>query len=132
MITGLELLSLGVGMKIWLPILMSITLLSCANKPDNNSLVDAEKLYFKNWTLSRCLSEIATNQSQKQDALNTASSYLEISSMPIEAFSSADELVKMFLAKNYSGSTQGTFNTKKCIDLFHSEELEKLYQSLAN
>lgn len=119
-------------MKIWLPILMSITLLSCANKPDSNSSADAEKLYFKNWTLSRCLSEIATDQAQKQDALNTASSYLESSSMPIEAFSSANELVKTFLAKNYSGSISGTFNTKKCIDLFHSKELEKVYQSLAN
>jgi len=119
-------------MKTWLLLLMPITLLSCANKPDNNFLADAEKLYFKNWTLSRCLSEIATDQAQKQDALNTASSYLEISSMPIEAFSSADELVKAFIAKNYSSSIPGTFNTKKCIDLFHSEELEKLYQSLIN
>ena len=72
------------------------------------------------------------DQAQKQDALNTASSYLENSRLPIEAFSSADELVKTLLAKNYSVSIPGTINTKKCIDLFHSEELEKLYQSLAN
>lgn len=119
-------------MKPWLILLTSITLMSCANKPDSKSLADAEKIHFKNWTLSRCLSEIAADPALKQDALNTASSYLESSRLPIEAFSSADELVKTFLAKNYSGSIPGTFNTKKCIDLFHSEELEKLYQSLAN
>lgn len=119
-------------MKSWFILLTSITLISCANKPDSKALTDVEKLHFKNWALSRCLSEITTDPAQKQDALNTASSYLESSSLPIDAFTSADELVKAFLEKNYSGSIPGTFNTKKCIDLFHSEELEKLYQSLVN
>lgn len=119
-------------MKFSIIFLLSIGLLSCATKPDNKPQADIEKLNFKNWTLSRCLSEIATDQAQKQDALNTASSYHESSSLPIEAFSSADELVKIFLAKNYSGSIPGTFNTKKCIDLFHCEELEKLYHRYAS
>lgn len=69
---------------------------------------------------------------QREQPINGTRSYLDSSSMPIEAFSSADELVKAFLAKNYSGSIPGTFNTKKCIDLFHSKEPEKLYQSLEN
>jgi hypothetical protein len=119
-------------MNIFIIFLLSIGLLSCATKPDNKLQAATEKLHFKNWTLSRCLSEITADAALKQDALNTASSYLESSSLPIGAFSSADELVKTFLAKNYSGSIPGTFNTKKCIDLFHSEELEKLYQSLVN
>jgi hypothetical protein len=119
-------------MKIWFILLIPIALSSCATSAEKILDTDPERLYFKNWTLSRCLGEITTNTPLNQDALNTASAYLEKSNLPIEAFSSADELVKKFLSRNYSGSIPGSFNIQKCIDLFHSEELEKLYQSLTN
>ncbi len=114
-------------MKIFPLLLLSITLLSCVQTQNNTA--DIENLHFKNWALSRCLSEIASNTADKQDALNTASGYLENSSLPIEAFENADKLIKTFINKSYSGSIPGTFNTKKCIDLFYSDELEQLYQS---
>lgn len=87
-------------MKIWFLLLVPVALLSCANRSDNKPLSDVDRLHFKNWTLSRCLSEIATDPALKQDALNTASSYLESSSLPIEAFSSADELVNPLPNRN--------------------------------
>lgn len=107
-------------------VLFSIVLTSCANTPANASQMNTQKQNFKNWTISRCLAEIS---SDRQDALNTASGYLENSNLSIEAFENADKLVKKFIARDYSGSIPGTFNTKKCIELFYSGELEKLYQS---
>lgn len=77
--------------------------------------------------LSRCITKITTDEKFKQDALNSASAYLEQSNLSIEAFTDADPLVDSFLQSNYQGSIPGTFNTKKCINLFDSDELENLY-----
>ncbi len=116
-------------MKRFAVLLFSFVLTSCANTPANVSQMDIQKQNFKNWTISQCLAEISSAESDRQDSLNTASGYLENSNLSIEAFENADKLVKKFVARDYSGSIPGTFNTKKCIDLFYSDELEKLYQS---
>ena len=96
---------------------------------NNHQPKDEEKTIYKNWVLSRCLSKVVPS-SQKQDALNTASAYLESSHLPLDAFLKAEPLITKFLEKNYSGSIKGTFNTKKCIDLYTSPALEKLYQQV--
>lgn len=86
---------------------------------------------YKTWVLSYCLSKIAPDAASKQDALNTANAYFEQSNLPIEAFNAAEPLIQKYLDKNYTGSIPGTFNTKKCLDLYQSDDLSQLYKSLA-
>ncbi len=96
--------------------------ISCVSKgPATNN---QEEIY-KSWVVSRCLSYVFPEY--KQDALNTASAYLEQSSLPVESFIESEELIQEFINKNYAGSIPSGFNTKKCIDLFNSDELQKLY-----
>ena len=111
-------------------ILCSLT--SCASIERKNVEHDQQKEIFRDWVLSRCLSYTFTDKNQKQDALNTASAYLEQSTLSVEQLLSTEPLIKKYLSRNYQGSIKGTFNTKKCIDLFNSKELDDLYNSLKN
>ena len=75
---------------------------SCANIAPSKS--NSEKEIYKNWVLSRCLSFIANDDIQKQDALNTASAFLELSSLPVEDFLKSEKLTKKYISLTYQGS----------------------------
>ena len=115
-------------MRITLSIVLLAILTSCSSTTNLSDKTKVQKDIYKNWVLSRCLSKAFPNEPLKQDALNSASAYLETSNLPVDAFTNADPLIDNFLQRNYQGSIPGTFNTKKCIDLFNSDELERLYQ----
>jgi hypothetical protein len=110
-----------------LVILVSLLLISCSNVKAAPSSLEKEKKIYKSWVLSRCLSTIQSTDQEKQDALNSASAYLEQSSLPVEAFTNALPLITEFISKDYRGSIQGSFNTMKCVDLFYSDELNRLF-----
>ncbi|WP_341677022.1 T6SS amidase immunity protein Tai4 family protein [Niveibacterium sp. SC-1] len=86
----------------------------------------SQKTLLKNWVLSVCLARIAQNDKDRADANATASAYLEFGRQPIEAYDALRTLVDTYANKRYGGSIPSDFNTMKCIDLFHSKELEKL------
>jgi len=115
--------------KIIILLLTSI-LTSCALIEANSGEAIHQEEIFKSWVLSRCLSYTFENSNHKQDALNTASAYLEKSTLSVEQLLTSEPLIKNFLSKNYQGSIEGTFNTMKCIDLFNSSELDTLYREL--
>jgi len=101
---------------------------SCSSVAKNQTSIKNEKEIYKSWVLSRCLSFTANDEVQKQDALNTASAYLELSTLPLDYFLKSGELIQRYISLEYQGSITGTFNTKKCIDLFNSNELNELYE----
>lgn len=111
-------------------LLLVFFLASCAQMEINDSNIVHQEKIFKNWVLSRCLSYTFEDLNQKQDALNTASAYLEQSTLSVEQLLSSEPVIKNFLSRNYKGSIEGTFNTMKCIDLFNSPELGALYRTL--
>ncbi len=113
-------------------LLLTCVLSSCAQIERNSSESFHQKEIFKSWVLSRCLSYTFKDPNQKQDALNTASAYLEQSTLSVELLLSSEPLIKDFLSRNYQGSIEGSFNTMKCIDLFNSSELDTLYRNLQN
>jgi hypothetical protein len=81
---------------------------------------------LKNWALSVCFAKITEDAKTKEDASSTASGYLEFGRQGIEAYDELWELVEKFVSRKYSGSSpsESEFNTMKCIDLFHSAELD--------
>jgi len=85
-----------------------------------------QKMLMKNWALSTCFARIAEDQATKADAGLTASAYLENSQQDLEDFDKIDKLVEKYLAKKYGGSVASNYNTMKCVDLFHSKELDRL------
>ena len=97
--------------------------------PDTLKTYDNQVKLFKYWTLARCgaaVSKKAGSDTLQEDWSNTAAAYLEYGSVPLEANEAAEALVQQFLATTRSGSTGGSYETMKCIDLFNSHELDAL------
>ena len=91
----------------------------------------SQKTLLKNWALSRCLGQVYSDPKTKEDANATASAYLESGRQPVEAYDALSELVNRYANQRYTGSVKSEFNTMKCIDLFHSRELEELTSRLS-
>ena len=91
----------------------------------------SQKTLLKNWALSVCLAEISKDASEREDANATASAYLEFGRQQIEAYNALRELAKKYAKRKYGGSIKSEFNTMKCIDLFHSKELDQLTEKLS-
>ncbi|MGC1352227.1 MAG: T6SS amidase immunity protein Tai4 family protein [Xanthobacteraceae bacterium] len=100
------------------------------------SIVDAEDTgirvkysaaeYLKNFALSVCISDGYKSDEVVKDSLHAAGGYLELGGFPIEAYDEAAALGKTFLAKNYESMQGGQITLMKCIDFFHSKELDQL------
>jgi hypothetical protein len=91
----------------------------------------SQKDLLKNWALSACLATVATDPALRADANATASAYMEFGHQAPEAYAALRELAEKYAARDYSGSVEGRFDTMKCIDLFHSRELNRLATRLA-
>lgn len=91
---------------------------------------DNQVKLFKYWTLARCgaaVSKQAGSQALQEDWSNTAAAYLEYATVPIQANEAAEALVEKFLkTTTRSGSTGGSYESMKCIDLFNSPQLDAL------
>lgn len=103
--------------------------LSCAQPAP--SVQYSQKTLLKNWTLSRCLAQ-AGGGSFKADASASASAYLEFGKQPLEAYEQLSELIEKRLDGTYRGSIESRFDTMKCIDLFHSPELDELTSKMTS
>ncbi len=99
---------------------------ACTHESVQPDSVAEESELLRDWALARCLGKIQSTEASREDAYRTASAYLERSSAPLESFERIDALVATFVSKPYSGSVSGSFNTMKCIDLYHSEALEDI------
>jgi hypothetical protein len=83
--------------------------------------------YLKNFVLSICISDGCKSEEVVKDSLAAAGGYLELGGFPMEAYEEAAALGKKFLAREYRSMHPGEKLTlMKCIDFFHSKELEQL------
>jgi hypothetical protein len=98
--------------------------------PQDEASHYSQKTLLKNWALSRCLWQVYADGKAKEDANATASAYLEIGHQPIEAYDALSALVTQYANRKYASSVGSDLNTMKCIDLFHSKELDTLMSRL--
>ena len=84
------------------------------------------KALLKNYALTKCLSMLPGNAEFKTDAEATAQGYLEFGSVDFQAYEDAIKLARSFVEKKYESKSGAPLNVMKCIDMFHSKELEKL------
>jgi hypothetical protein len=82
--------------------------------------------YLKNFALSVCLANGYRSKEVMKDSLAAAGGYSELGSLPLEAYEKAVTLAKRFLAKKYLSISGEQLTLMKCIDLFHSKELDQL------
>jgi len=89
--------------------------------------------YFKNYALSACIARGYSSEEIIGDATASARGYFELGAHPIDAYPEAIELVREFLAREYkSHLSNERLILMKCIDLYHSEALDKLAQKYRN
>ena len=82
--------------------------------------------YLKNFALCACIAQGFQSDEVVKESRAAAGAYLEFGSFPHAAFLEAAALGKKFLAKEYLSIHGDKLTLMKCIDLFHSKELEKL------
>jgi len=82
--------------------------------------------YLKNFALSTCMADGYKSDEVVKDSSAAAGGYLEPGSFPFEAYEEAAALGKKFLAREYQGKSGEKLTLMKCIDFFHSKELDQL------
>jgi hypothetical protein len=82
--------------------------------------------YLKNFALSTCIADGYKADEVVKDGSAAAGGYLELGRFPFEAYEEAALLGKKFLAKDYQSISGEQLILMKCIDLFHSKELDQL------
>jgi Type VI secretion system (T6SS), amidase immunity protein len=81
---------------------------------------------LKNWALARCLSRAFPGSPLEPDAAAAAAGYLERGSVDAAAYEEIVKLADQFLRRTYSSQFGQPLQTMKCIDLFHSPELDRV------
>jgi hypothetical protein len=82
--------------------------------------------YLKNFALSVCITEGYISDEVVKDSRAAADGYLQLGSFPFAAYEEAASLSKKFRAKKYLSFTGDELTLMKCIDLFHSNELDRM------
>jgi hypothetical protein len=111
--------------------LVAFVLAQQASAEESAASKYSQKTLLKNWALSRCLGQVYADDKTKEDANASASAYLEFGRQPVEAYEAFGAVIDKYAHKKYAGSVPSEFNTMKCIDLFHSKELDRLASKLS-
>jgi hypothetical protein len=107
-----------------LSVLLAGTILTaCA--PQASLVQSTESQLLKDWALSRCLAKAGPDSELGKDASRSAAALLERGSAQIETYEKLETLAQKFLSRPYSGSVAGAYNTLKCIEFYHSDELDR-------
>ena len=80
--------------------------------------------YFKNYALSTCIANGYTAEETVKDASAAARGYLEFGDFPMEAHTEAVLLGREFLKRAYKSKTGEPLVLMKCVDFYHSAELD--------
>lgn len=96
---------------------------SCTAQRKSADTADTQRRLLKNWTLCRCLAR-ASGDPINSDAARSAAAYLETSTAGIDVYERLEALGEAHLARPSSGSVKGSYDTIKCIDLYHGAELD--------
>ena len=101
-------------------------LLAGEAQADNVRVEYSPSQYLKNFALSACIAQGFQSDEVVKESRAAAGAYVEFGSFPPAAAEEAAALGKKFLAKEYLSIRGDKLTLMKCIDLFHSQELEQL------
>lgn len=95
----------------------------------------SQQTLLKNWALSICFAQISSDTDLVKDANAAAGAYFELGRQDLDAYSSIRMLVKNSIKRESRSKPDIEqpsieMNVMKCIDLFHSDELDKLTKRL--
>lgn len=88
--------------------------------------------YLKNYALSSCIADGYQSKDARNDAIAAANGYKELGSLDIAAYNEAAVLGRKFLAREYLSQSGEKLILMKCIDFYHSKELDRLARKYVN
>jgi len=114
-------------MKALLAVLLVMTssVLCAQTLPKVNSF--SQQQMFSNWVQNRCIGKIADSESLKNDAMASASAWLEAINVSAELFEEADKTIDNQLQEKLGGSLPGKYQVLKCTLIANSEAINKIY-----
>jgi hypothetical protein len=84
---------------------------------------------IKSYALAACLNHgFQTNKAFQKESNVAARALVDFGAFGVAAYKEADDLARHFLAKKYEAENGEDLTILKCIDLFHSRELDVLAQ----
>lgn len=117
---------MGVKVNLLIGLLFLVPLTNASEK--FISMEYSPDQYFKNYALSTCVADGYKAPEVIGDAAAAARGYLEQGGYPLEAHTEATLLGRSFLKKSYKSMSGEPLSLMKCIDFYHSEELDALAQ----
>ena len=106
--------------------LVIVTLPAAAKTlPDMSSFT--QRQIFSHWVENRCIGKITGDEALVSDANASAAAWLEVSSLPVEAFEKADAAIDKRLKEPLTGSTKATYNILKCTLIASSDDVQKIF-----
>lgn len=87
--------------------------------------------YLKNYALSSCIADGYQSKEVVNDAAAGANGYKELGSLDIDAYNEAAALSRKYLARKYLSQSGEKLILMKCIDFYHSKELDRLAHKYA-
>lgn len=108
-----------------------LTLTSC-NVVAKNTSKYSPKEFFKNYALSTCIADGFESKDVVSEAAAAARGYLELGEYPLDAHTEATILGRQFLRKEFKSKSGAKLTLMKCIDFYHSQELEELAKKYQN
>lgn len=110
--------------RILLPIFLCLAFFVAHAQPRAQYTPDE---YLKNFALSTCLAKGFPKSDLALDAKAAAGGYVELGAYDAEAYMESLQIVDQFLARTYKSKNSDTpLTVMKCIDLYHSAELQSL------
>ena len=116
---------INMAFEVIKPILLVLILSGCSStSAESNKYTPGE--YLKNYALSTCIADGFESAEVVTEAAAAARGYLELGDYPIEAYTEAALLGRQFLKKKYKSMSGQKLTLMKCIDFYHSRDLEAL------
>lgn len=88
--------------------------------------------YLKNYALSTCLAYGFNSKEVIEEAAAAARAYTEFGSLPLDAYTETAVAGKKFLTKKYISQYGYKLTVMKCIDFYHSKELEMIIKKYSS
>ena len=114
------------GPKALLAVALIVAPLTAAAKDTRARVEYSPVQHLKNFALSTCVADGYKSEEVAKDSRAAAGGYLELGRLPLEAYEAAASLGKQFLAREYQSASGEKLTLMKCIDFFHSKELDQL------
>lgn len=88
----------------------------------------SDKELLENYALTKCIGMTHNSVELKKDADASAQGYLEFGNVDFQAYEDAIALASSFLNRSYDSKSGAPLNVMKCIDMYHSRELDVLVE----